>query len=111
MELNNHLGISTSTNHSLFYVHHYTKETPPEPKALQPIQEQGSENIEDPFYAKVSLLPIDDAHEGCRRGVLGFADRLCFLRDKEGPQRFYEHHRRKVTCVAVHPYRQLVCSC
>ena len=39
-------------------------------------------------------------------------DRYCILRDaRENKQRVYDYHRRKVTCLAIHPDRQFIASC
>jgi WD40 repeat protein len=54
---------------------------------------------------------LDESHLGCSKEILYIADRLCVLRDSHHKQRIYDFHRRKVTCIAIHPDRQLIISC
>ena len=69
-------------------------------------------NVEDFRFSKSLLFPLDDVHLGCTKQFLYTADRLCILRNsKENKQKIYGYHRRRVTCLAIHPDRQMVASC
>lgn len=71
-----------------------------------------SEDTDHFHFSKTVLLPLDDCHLGCNRSYFYATDRLCVLRErKENKQKIYEFHRRKVTCVAIHPDKQIVISC
>jgi hypothetical protein len=105
--------MSTSQPKSVFYLHSYpeTTKSTVDPSYWQPDQ-SSTLSGHDLHFAKRTLQPIDDTHSNCKREVLYFSDRLCLLKDVTShQQRVYEHHRRKVTCLAVHPSRQLICSC
>lgn len=40
-----------------------------------------------------------------------FVDRICIVYTMENKQqRFYEHHKNKVTAIGIHPNKNLVCS-
>ncbi len=56
------------------------------------------------LLAKQMLLPYDETHEDCQRYFVFFTSRVAVIFDPiTNKQRFYEGHKFKITCMAVHP--------
>jgi len=52
-----------------------------------------------------------EVHEKCQRDFLYFAGRVLVIFDPLlKKQRFYEGHKKKVTCFSIHPEKVIVAS-
>lgn len=111
LEIDSVYGIDVN-NRSIHYVHSYPSENITKKNLDDKYwQDTSSDNKEDLQFLKSILLPIDEDHNNCRRQILYCCDRFCVLNEKNAPQQLYKFHRRKISAVAVHPNKQLICSC
>ena len=69
--------------------------------------------IKEMLFSKYSALPYDKKHFGCTRKYVYFTSRVVVIRNNDGDnvkQRFYEGHRAKISCMAVHPSKMIVAT-
>ena len=66
---------------------------------------QVPEYVQSHKLSAKSLLPYNELHDDCERLVVYFASRIAVVMStkQNSKQRFYEGHKFKVTCIAVHP--------
>jgi hypothetical protein len=112
LQLQSVYGININSK-NILYVHSYPSDIAPrkvlDEKYWQDSSRESSK--EEAQYARNALLPLDDDHANCKRQILYCCDRLCVINEKNVPQQLYKFHRRKVSALALHPNRQLICSC
>ena len=60
------------------------------------------------LLSKQTLLPYDETHLNCERNFLYFTSRVAIIYNPlSKTQRIYEGHRYKITCISVHPSREI----
>lgn len=68
-----------------------------------------SDLMKDPAYRE--LLPYDELHNNCERQRLHFVSRIAIISSsKNSQQRFYEGHKNKISCMAVHPSKYIIAT-
>jgi WD40 repeat protein len=68
-----------------------------------------SESKEPSNYRE--LLPYDELHENCERQRLHFVSRIAIISySTSARQKFYQGHKNKISCMAVHPNKYIVAT-
>lgn len=69
--------------------------------------------IKEMLFSKYSALPYDKKHNNCDRRFCYFTSRVAVLGKNEGEtlnQNFYEGHKNKISCMAVHRTKMIVAT-
>lgn len=65
------------------------------------------------LFSKYSALPYDKKHNNCDRRFCYFTSRVAVLGKNDGEtlnQTFYEGHKAKISCMAVHRTKMIVAT-
>ncbi|CAD8183513.1 unnamed protein product [Paramecium pentaurelia] len=113
---------------TLFYVHFYNKQEKKRRGGQQQqdlkseqrkrMEQMNQQSIMLPvqfqkemLLAKQALLPYDDFHNDCQRHFVYITSRIAVVYNPlNNQQKFYEGHRFKITCLAIHPLKCFVAT-
>ena len=108
---------SEKNRQSLFYVHEYQSAAQGKMLELEEAKKgklkQGESQAGQGLgSAERGLFDLDETHEGCRRYFLYHSGRLAIRECAQSrKQRAYGFHRNEITSIAVHPSKDIVCTC
>jgi len=122
IELKRVYGIeSFSRRKTVHFLHYYSiKDKQNQSGSRQPKHPIETKNLQLPanylkemLFSKYSPIPYDQKHHNCERYIAYFVSRIAIVmqcKSKESsPQRFYEGHKARISCMATHPSSSL-CS-
>lgn len=115
LSLNHVYGLEVfNRRKSLFFLHYYSikeksnltdpTQTGPQPEIKDLILPENY--LREMLFSKYTPIPYDQKHQNCERYIAYFCSRVAVVSKCTGEtqkQRFYEGHRARIACMAVHP--------
>jgi hypothetical protein len=119
LTLNHVYGIeSFNRRKTVYFLHYYSikerasiinpTQTGPQPEIKDLVLPENY--LREMLFSKYTPIPYDQKHENCERFIAYFCSRIAVVaKYTAGPQvqRFYEGHRARISCMAVHPSSEL----
>jgi hypothetical protein len=122
LTLNHVYGIEVfNRRKTLFFLHYYsikekTKATDPTQTGPQPEMKDlilPENYLKEMLFSKYTPIPYDQRHVNCERYIAYFCSRVAVVAkcSTGAPkQKFYEGHRARISCMAVHPSKMIVAT-
>lgn len=115
LRLNHVYGIEVfNRRKTVYFLHYYSikertnitnpSQTGPQPEIKDLVLPENY--LREMLFSKYTPIPYDQKHENCERFIAYFSSRIAVIaKCGSGPpiQRFYEGHRARISCMAIHP--------
>jgi WD40 repeat protein len=122
LTLNHVYGIEVfNRRKTLFFLHYYSikeksKATDPTQTGPQPEMKDlilPENYLKEMLFSKYTPIPYDQRHVNCERFIAYFSSRVAVVAKCTSgapKQKFYEGHRARISCMAVHPSKMIVAT-